>query len=92
MTGKFDAFVTADQNLKYQQNLTGASVGVVVLAAKSNRLLDLLPLVPRLKEALETVTYSPQLKLGASRVNSAAFRRTSYYTWPSALMPQRIEI
>lgn len=55
MTGQFDVFVTADQNLKYQQNLETASVGVIVLAAKSNRLAELLPLVLRLREAVESI-------------------------------------
>jgi hypothetical protein len=55
MTGQFDAFVTADQNLNYQQNLKNTSIGVVVLAAKSNRLPDLLPLVPKLKEVLNII-------------------------------------
>ena len=42
----FTVFVTADQNLRYQQNLKGFDIGVVVLAAPSNRIDDLLPLVP----------------------------------------------
>ena len=42
----FDVFVTADQNLQFQQNLTGAGLGVVVLAARSTALEDLRPLVP----------------------------------------------
>lgn len=44
--GGFDVFVTADQNLQFQQNLVGARLGVVVLAARSTALEDLLPLVP----------------------------------------------
>jgi len=55
MIGQFDVFITADQNLTYQQNLQGVNIGVITLAARSNRLPDLLPLVPRLKSALETV-------------------------------------
>ena len=46
----YDVFVTADQNLQYQQHLAGFSIRVVVLAAKTNRLQDLLPLVPALLE------------------------------------------
>jgi hypothetical protein len=46
MTSQCDVFVTADQNLTYQQNLENTTIGVVVLAAKSNRLPDLLPLCP----------------------------------------------
>jgi hypothetical protein len=55
MTGHFDVFITIDQNLTYQQNLEGATIGVVTLAAPSNRLTDLLPLVPRLKAVLQTI-------------------------------------
>lgn len=52
MAGKFDVLVTTDAQLRYQQNLTGYEVSVIVLRAKRNRLSDLFPLVPRLLEAL----------------------------------------
>lgn len=42
----FDLFVTADQNLQYQQNLKGYGIAVIVLAAVSNRVADLRPLIP----------------------------------------------
>ena len=48
----FDVFVTVDRNLSFQQNLPRFSIAVVVLRARSNRLLDLRPLVPELLEAL----------------------------------------
>ncbi len=51
----FDVFITADQNLRYQQNLAGFEIGVVVLAARSNRLADLLPLVARAEAACRSV-------------------------------------
>ena len=51
----FDVFLTADQNLKYQQNLTGYDIGVVVLAAVTNRLTDLLPLLPLALEGCRAV-------------------------------------
>ena len=49
---RFDVFVTADQNLQYQQNLSALPVAVVVLVAKSNRLQDLRPLLPDLLDRL----------------------------------------
>ena len=49
---QFDAFITADQNLGYQQNLANLPIAVVVLAAHSNTLAALLPLVPKLTRAL----------------------------------------
>jgi hypothetical protein len=48
----FDVFVTADRNLEYQQNLSQAQLGVVLLLAPSNALEDLIPLVPKLRSAI----------------------------------------
>jgi predicted nuclease of predicted toxin-antitoxin system len=48
----FDAFVTADRNLQYQQNAAGLRLGVIVLKAPSIMIEDLLPLLPRLAAAL----------------------------------------
>ncbi len=45
---QFDVFVTADQNLPYQQNLGALPIAVAVLVARSNRLQSLKPLVPEL--------------------------------------------
>jgi hypothetical protein len=43
----FDAFITGDRNLSFQQNLAELPLAVVVLKAPSNRLADLKPLVPK---------------------------------------------
>jgi hypothetical protein len=51
-SAEFDALLTADQNLEFQQNVTRYEIGVVVLVAPSNRVQDLLPLVPRVLELL----------------------------------------
>ena len=52
--GEFDVFLTADRNLSYQQDLSSFDIAVVVLIARSNRLDDLRPLVPRVLEILPT--------------------------------------
>ncbi len=52
---EFDAFITADQNLQYQQNLVGFDIGVIVLAAKSNRLEDVLPILPEAEAACRSI-------------------------------------
>lgn len=49
---QFDVFVTADQNLQYQQNLSKLPISVVVLVARSNRMDTLRPLIPRLLSAI----------------------------------------
>ncbi len=54
----FEVFVTADQNLQFQQNLARSRLRVVVLAAPSNTIEDLLPLVPNLLKAI------PQAEVG----------------------------
>jgi hypothetical protein len=52
---RFDIFLTGDQNLEYQQNISRRRLGVVVLCAVSNTLEDLVPLVPKALAAIETV-------------------------------------
>jgi hypothetical protein len=51
----FEVFLTVDQNLTYQQNLRAANLAVIVLIASSNRLADLLPLMPSVHTALATI-------------------------------------
>jgi hypothetical protein len=51
----FAVFLTADQNLRYQQNLRTAGVAVIVLIAPSNRLPDLAPLMPTVRAWLDTI-------------------------------------
>lgn len=43
---QFEVFITADQNLEFQQNLRQSRLLVIVLKAASNALEDLQPLVP----------------------------------------------
>ena len=49
---EFDAFVTVDRNLSFEQDLSIHPIAVVVLRATSNRLADLRPLVPALLACL----------------------------------------
>lgn len=55
---EFDAFVTVDRNLFFQQRVSGFSIAILVLRAPTNRLVDLRPPIPRLLDAL------PQAKRG----------------------------
>jgi hypothetical protein len=50
--GLFDAFITVDRNLVFQQRVENLPFAVIVLRAPSNRLVDLRPLVPLLLQAL----------------------------------------
>jgi len=55
MKDSFDALVTVDKRLPQQQHIKDRPLGVVVLRARSNRLSDLVPLVPDLLAALSTL-------------------------------------
>jgi len=52
----FTILLTTDQNLRYQQNLQQAGLAVVVLVAPSNRLPDLLPLLSKTRDVLNSIT------------------------------------
>ncbi len=49
---QFDVFITVDRNLSSQQNLRGLKIAVIVLHAKTNRLAELLPMIPDLLAAI----------------------------------------
>jgi len=49
---EFDAFVTMDQNLQYQQNLRDRQLRIIVLRARRNSLPALAPLAPAVLAAL----------------------------------------
>lgn len=46
---------TTDQNLRYEQNLEQARVAVAVLVTRSDRLPDLVPLMPNVRCVLSTI-------------------------------------
>ena len=60
----FDVFVTADQNLQYQQNLSTLPVAIVVLVAKSNRIQELQPLIPELLASLSALKPRTLVRIG----------------------------
>jgi len=53
---EFDALITVDKNLPYQQNLKKLPLAVVVLDAHSNALPALLPLLSNLMAVLAKLT------------------------------------
>jgi hypothetical protein len=55
---EFDVFVTVDRNLPFQQHLPKFDIAVILLRAKTNRVVDLVALVP------ELVSIVPNAKAG----------------------------
>ena len=51
----FDAFVTLDRNLEFQQDLSGSRLSVLVLKARSSAYRHILPLLPIILEALDSI-------------------------------------
>ena len=39
----FEVFLTLDKDIQYQQNLAERSIAIVIVRARSNRMIDLLP-------------------------------------------------
>ena len=51
----FDVFVTVDRNLPFQQHLPKFDIAIILLRAKTNRITDLVALVPELISAIPIV-------------------------------------
>ena len=54
MEGKFDFFITADQNLQYQINLRNATIPILILISSTNRYIELQQLVPKILVKLKS--------------------------------------
>ena len=51
----YDAFLTMDRNIEYQQNLAIRKLRIIILRAPSNRMVHLAPLVPLVVQTLRRV-------------------------------------
>jgi hypothetical protein len=51
----FEIFLTLDQGVEYEQNLTRRTIAVILMSARSSRLADLLPRIPAVLTALRSV-------------------------------------
>lgn len=60
----FTVFLTADQNLEFQQDLSGHVLSVIVLRARSNRMEHLRPLIPAVIQGLTLIGPGQILRLG----------------------------
>ena len=61
---EFDVILTADQNIEFQQNLENLPVSVVVLAASSNHIESLRPLIPLVLDTLSVLQPRQFVRLG----------------------------
>ena len=63
----FDVFVTIDQGLRYQQNLKGTELGVILLVAPDNRIETLRPLMLQVVSALADIQAGTIIRLEAEK-------------------------
>ena len=61
---EFDVFVTIDQGIPYQQHLASRRIAVLILNAISNKIEDLLPILPAAGVALRDLKPGRVLRLG----------------------------
>lgn len=62
----FDVLITTDQEIPYQQNLSVRGISIVILCAPTNRLSDLLRLVPAALLALDSIAPGQVTRIGNS--------------------------
>jgi predicted nuclease of predicted toxin-antitoxin system len=60
----FDVLITVDTNLRYQQNLTGRKIAILLLLARSNRLEILSPHFSACAHVLETIKPGDFVEVG----------------------------
>jgi len=61
----FDVLVTVDTNLRYQQNLAGRKIAIVVLQSSSNRLDHLRQYFPACVRAIEKIKPGEIVQIGS---------------------------
>ncbi|HBH01723.1 MAG TPA: hypothetical protein DDZ42_07340 [Candidatus Rokubacteria bacterium] len=64
MGAEYDALVTMDRGIEFQQNLATVSIGMLLVRAPSNRMVHLLPLVPTILQALSALRPSQLHRIG----------------------------
>jgi len=63
---QFEAFITIDKNLPFQQNVMHYQFGIIVIDVRRNTLAAMTPLVPQILETLITLRSSEICVIGSS--------------------------
>jgi hypothetical protein len=65
-SGAYDAFITVDRNIPFQQNIQPLQLGVIILKARGITYNDLKPLAPRILQALSTLKVGESIQIEAT--------------------------
>ena len=60
----FDVFLTGDRNVMFQQNLSSREIAVIVLEARSTRLIDTIQLVAQVLTTLKSIQPGEVVRIG----------------------------
>jgi predicted nuclease of predicted toxin-antitoxin system len=61
---QFDVLLTLDKNIPYQQDLKLGRIAILIVRAPSNRIQDLLPVIPDCLVALESIEPGQVVRVG----------------------------
>ncbi len=61
----FDVLLTLDKNLPCQQNLDTTRIAVLIIRARSNRIQDLLPVIPECLAEIERIQPGQVVRVGS---------------------------
>ena len=62
-----DVLLTLDKNLPYEQSLLSGRIAVLIVRARSNRIQDLLPVIPECLAALQSIQPGQVVRVGVFR-------------------------
>ncbi len=60
----FDVLLTLDKNIPYQQDLKTVRIALLIVRARSNRIQDLLPVIPECLVVLERIRPREVVRVG----------------------------
>ena len=63
---EFDVLLTLDKNIPYQQDLKLGRIAILIIRARSNRIQDLLPVIPDCLVALRSIKPGEIVRVGNS--------------------------
>ena len=61
---KFNVLITIDKNIRYQQNIAGRNIAILIIRAASNGLDDIRPHVPQALAALRSIRPGQIVEVG----------------------------
>ena len=61
---QFNVLITIDKNIRYQQNIAGRNIAILIIRAASNDLDDIRPHVPQVLAALRSIKLGQIVEVG----------------------------